>query len=400
MAFVKVKFRGPAVGGAEGSIYYRIAVNGSTCRLETEYHVFECEWDSARSMVAVGLDAKRQPHLQSVRQNIRRDLERINRIVQKLAAGQVDFAAADVAEEFRRFEREYSLFAFVDTLIIKLKQAGKTRTAETYAATLSSFKAFRQGRDLALDRLTPEIMEEFQAWHKCKGNTPNTISFYNRVLRAVYNRAVDDDVIDNGHPFRRVYTGIDKTVKRALPLATIKQIRDLDLAGAPSADFARNMFLLSFYLRGMSFIDMAYLKKTDLRGGSIVYCRRKTGRRLAIAWTPQMQAILNKYPANPGPYLLPIITDAGGCERRACKNAGQKINHNLKIIAKTLGLNIPLTMYVARHSWASAAQAKGIPLAVISEGMGHENQTTTQIYLASLDTSAIDRANALILSSI
>lgn len=160
------------------------------------------------------------------------------------------------------------------------------------------------------------------------------------------------------------------------------------------------MFLMSFYLRGMSFIDMAYLKKTDLKNGSVVYRRRKTGQQLTIAWAPEMQAILDKYPDNPTQYLLPIIKTEGINERCAYRNIGYNINHNLKKIAGMVGINIPLTMYVARHSWASAAKAKGIPLSVISEGMGHDSEATTQIYLASLDTSVVDKANSLILKSL
>lgn len=288
----------------------------------------------------------------------------------------------------------------MESLIIKFKQHGKTRTSETYTAALNSFKKFREDEDIMLDCMTSEIMEAYEAWHKQRGNSPNTISFYTRILRAVYHRAVEDDIIENRNPFRHVYTGVDKTIKRALPLPSIKKIKALDLSLSPPLDYARDMFLMSFYLRGMSFIDMAYLKKTDLKNGSIVYRRRKTGQQLTIAWAPEMQAILDKYPDNPTQYLLPIIKTDGINERCAYRNIGYNINHNLKKIADLVRINIPLTMYVARHSWASAAKAKGIPLSVISEGMGHDSEATTQIYLASLDTSVVDKANSLILKSL
>ena len=113
-----------------------------------------------------------------------------------------------------------------------------------------------------------------------------------------------------------------------------------------------------------------------------------------------MQSLLDKYPDNPTQYLLPIIKTVGCNERSAYRNAGYNINHNLKKIAEMVGVKIPITMYVARHSWASAAKAKGIPVSVISEGMGHDSEATTQIYLASLDTSVVDKANDLILKSL
>ena len=211
-------------------------------------------------------------------------------------------------------------------------------------------------------------MLSYESHLKHRGNTPNTISFYMRILRAVYNNAVDNEVIENRNPFRKVFTGAEKTIKRALNLTTIKKIKNLDLSLSPKTDFARDMFMMSFYLRGMSFIDM--------------------------------QMILDKYPENPTRYLLPIITKEEGNQRRHARNVNESINHHLKKVAEKVGVLSPLTMYCARHSWASAAKAKGIPLSVISEGMGHDSEATTQIYLASLETSVVDKANALILKSL
>ena len=244
------------------------------------------------------------------------------------------------------------------------------------------------------------VMESYESWLKKRGVAPNTISFYTRILRAVYNRAVEQEIIEKRNLFKHVYTGIDKTVKRALPLAAIKKIKVLDLTFSPVLDYARDMFLMSFYLRGMSFIDMAFLKKSDLKDGYVVYRRRKTGQRLIIEWTVEMQNLLDKYPCNETVYLLPIIRKNEINERSAYRNAGYNINHSLKKIACMVGVSIPLTLYVARHSWASAAKAKGIPVSVISEGMGHNSESTTNIYLASLDTSVVDRANQIILTSL
>lgn len=293
-----------------------------------------------------------------------------------------------------------TLFTFMESIIAKLRQRGQIRTAETYDAAFNSFRKYRANEDIMLDCITTETMEDYEAWLRRKGLVPNTTSFYMRILKAVYNRAVEDDIIEDCKPFRRVYTGIDKTVKRALPLAAIRKIKNLDLAHSPALNYARDMFMMSFYLRGMSFIDMAYLKKTDLRNGRVTYRRRKTGQLLTIRWTEEMQRILDKYPKNGSQYLLPIIRSAETEERKAYQNAGYNINYNLKRIAVMVGIEMPLTLYVARHSWASAAKNQGIPLTVISEGMGHNNEATTQIYLASLDTTTVDKANSLIIKSL
>ena len=400
MATVKVKFRPSTVADREGTIYYQVIHERKIRQLLTDYHVFSSEWDEKRSMVTASQTSERKSFILSIRERIRWDIERLIKINHKLNTNGLSYTADDVIDEFNRYAHEYSLFNFMEGIIAKLKQNGKIRTAETYKSTLNSFKKFRQDEDIMLDCLSSEVMEAYEAWHHNRGVTPNTISFYNRILRAVYNRAVEEDVIEDRNPFRHVYTGVDKTVKRALPLDVIKKIRGMDLSLNPVLDFARDMFMMSFYLRGMSFIDMASLKKSDLKNGYVTYRRHKTGQQLTIEWTNDMQFVLDKYPENKSDYLLPVIKTTGINERCAYRNIGYNINRGLKQISKMLSLNFHLTMYVARHSWASAAKAKGIPLSVISEGMGHDSEATTQIYLASLDTSAVDRANAVILKSL
>lgn len=285
----------------------------------------------------------------------------------------------------------------MEKAVIRLTQNGQTRTSQTYASTLRSFRRYRNQKDLPLENITSEVMEGYQAWLQQQGASQNTISFYFRILRAVYNRAVEEELTENRHPFRHVYTGVDKTVKRALPLSEIKKIKSLDLTLEPELAYARDMFILSFMLRGMSFIDMAYLRKTDLRDGHITYRRRKTRQQLVIAWTAEMQKILNRYPENKSDYLLPIIRNPGTNERFVFKNVGERINRRLKTIAEKVGITMPLSMYVARHSWASIAKAEGVPLSIISEGLGHEKESTTRIYLSTLDSVAVDRANSMIL---
>lgn len=172
----------------------------------------------------------------------------------------------------------------------------------------------------------------------------------------------------------------------------------MDLSASPTLDFARDMFLFSFYTRGMSFVDIAYLRKKDLSKGILSYRRRKTGQQLFIRWEKCMQEIADKYVTKHSEFMFPIInlrvkTDM----RKQYINMGNKVNKSLKIIGNILMQPRPLTMYVARHTWASVARSKNVPISIISEGMGHDSEKTTRIYLASLDNIAVDKANSLIL---
>lgn len=217
----------------------------------------------------------------------------------------------------------------------------------------------------------------------------------------MYNRAVEKELITQQYPFKHVYTGVDKTIKRAVPLKTVKRIKEMDLSMDPTLDFARNMFLFSFYTRGMSFVDMAYLRKKDLANNTLSYRRRKTGQQLFIKWEKCMQDIVDRYDDPRSNYLLPIINPSSHIdERRQYIYATHNINRSLKVIGSKLGLNIPLTTYVSRHAWASIAKSKNVPISIISEGMGHDSEATTRIYLASLDTTAIDKANRMIIRSL
>lgn len=281
-----------------------------------------------------------------------------------------------------------------------LAQAGRLRTGETYRAALNSFMKFMRGKDVPLKDMDTELMMNYELYLKTKGACMNTVSFYMRILRAAYNRAVDCGIVRQRFPFKRVYTGVDKTVKRAVTCGTIRRLKDIDLSASRSMSFARDMFLFSFYTRGMSFVDMAYLKKSDLHNGMLTYRRKKTGQMLVVRWEPCMQDIVDRYSMRYSVYLLPIITSPWKDERVQYKNAMGLVNRHLKKIGELLGTIHPLTMYVARHSWASVARGKSIPLSVISEGMGHDSEKTTRIYLTGLDTGAVDRANTEVLNEL
>lgn len=400
MASIKVKFRPSTVANHEGTIFYQIIHERKVRQLPSDYRVFVSEWDEKRSVITTTQTSERKSLILSLRECIRWDLERLTKIARKIDDSGIPYSADDIIDEFNRYSQEYSIFNYMESVIVKLKQNGNLRTSETYKSTLNSFKKFRHSEDLMLDALTSDIMVSYEAWHRGRGISPNTISFYMRILRAVYNRAVEEDVVEDRNPFKHVYTGVDKTIKRALPLPIIKKLKALDLSPHSALDFARDMFMLSFYMRGMSFIDMCYLRKSDLKNGYVTYRRRKNGQQLTIEWTNEMQMILDKYPENPSDYLFPIIRNKDAAERSIYRNTGYNINRNLKKVAKLINLNFKLTMYVARHSWASAAKAKGIPLSVISEGMGHNSEQTTLIYLASLDTAVVDKANSIIIKAL
>ena len=399
MASIKVKFRPSTNENKEGTIYYQIIQNRVIRQLKTDYRLFTHEWNEVNNAI-IATNNSRQNYLQSIEERLDWDIKRLQSIIAHLENKRQRYTVDDVISTFQKQANEQSLFNFMQGVIVQLQQMGKQRTSETYRCTLKSFMQFREDKDVLLEDIDSDLMLMYEAYLRGKGLTKNSTSFYMRILRAVYNRAVEKDLTTNRNPFKHVYTGIDKTIKRAIPLKAIKQIKNLDLSLQPSLDFARDMFLFSFYTRGMSFIDMAYLKKKDLSNSILSYRRRKTGQQLFIRWEKCMQEIVDKYENPLSAYLLPIIKPMNGDERKQYQNVMCIINRHLKDIGKMVSIQLPLTMYVARHSWASVAKNKNVPISVISEGMGHDSEMTTQIYLASLNTAVVDKANKMILKSL
>lgn len=395
MVSIKIKFRPSTIDGKEGIIYYQVIKNRVVRQLKTEYRIFNSEWDE-KGKKLLFINPIRYDYLRSIEERIKLDLKCLDNLISKYNTTSTDFSSDDLINGFQNQFNEQSFFNFMQKQIIQLKQMGKYRTSETYHATLNSFTTFRNGQDVVFAEFDSDLMILYESYLRNRGVTKNSSSFYMRILRAVYNRAVEKELTKQRYPFKHVYTGIDKTIKRAISLKAIKQIKNLDLSLQPSLDFARDMFLFSFYTRGMSFIDMAYLKKKDVSNGILSYRRRKTGQQLYVKWEECMQDIFHKWENQMELYLLPILKSSIGNERCLYKHTLYAVNKSLKEVAKMVKVTVPLTMYVARHSWASAARSKRIPLSVISEGMGHDSEATTQIYLASLDSNIIDDANSII----
>lgn len=398
MVSIKLKFRASLKAGKEGSLYYQVIYNRMVRQISTPHKIFPEEWNPDIEDLIIKPPSPRLNYLESINRTIRCDMERIHRIVRGWVDDGKSFTIDEIVEAFHKQSSGNTLFAYMERMIAMYWKQGQYRTSETYSTTLNSFKRFRADVDVGLEDIDSGLMETYESYLKQNDLSPNTISFYLKHLRAVYNRAVDDELIVDKRPFKRVSTSIEKTPKRAISLRNIKRLKALDCSHNPSRKFARDMLLFSFYTRGMSFVDIAYLQKKNLKGDVLFYRRKKTNQQLMIHWEGCMQEILKSYGADTSsPYLFSIIKEPSNNPRKQYQNALFLINRHLKEIGKGLGLHQPLTMYCARHSWASIARDEGIPLSVISEGMGHDSEKTTQIYLASLKTEVIDKANRKIL---
>ncbi len=400
MTRIKIKLRLSTVSGRTGTVYYQISRKKEVRQITTDIHLLPEEWDASAGCVCKSVYSG-YFRLSAIQHRIDREVEQLRQIIRTLELSGGDFSARTVVEYFCSSRKVVSVLSYGQHLISRLTEKGKLGSARNLRCTLSSFADFLHGKDIALSMLDEVVVGEYADWLAKRGITSNSSSFYMRNLRSVYNRAVREEGIEQTFPFRYVYTGIDKTAKRSVDEKVIIRLKGLELNDISGLGFARDLFLFSYCTRGMSFVDMAYLRHKDIRNGYICYKRKKTGRPLSIRIEQIVQEIINRYQKRTtgSCYLFPILhTEDDEQSYKQYQTGLRYYNKQLKKLASLLGENIVLTSYTSRHTWASTARKHNIPVAVISDGMGHTSEKTTLIYLSSIDTSVIDRANAELVS--
>lgn len=281
----------------------------------------------------------------------------------------------------------YTLSEFLRIRADELRQLGKTGTAAHYEHTANKFTQYLE--DVKLNKLNCGVIcgykEKLLSYGMCK----NTVHFYLRTMRAAYNRAVALELVKDVKPFAKVSCSTLKTRKRALTEQQLKAVAWIELEDK-NQSFARDLFLLSYMLRGMAPVDLMKLKWSDINNGHLDYKRSKTSQSISIQICKPIEELIqkigNKNSEN-------IISKRG-------KFTMSYANENLKRVGEKARIPFPLTMYVARHTWASMAQTKNVPLSVISKGLGHDNMLTTQIYLSGIENCVVDRYNRNLISII
>lgn len=283
---------------------------------------------------------------------------------------------------------------FMRGIITEKESAGQFRTAEAYRATLNCWLRFIDPeKAMPWKLVTSRSMTLFADYLKKRGATKNTQSFYFRILRAVCNRARETGEAElHDKLFDNVYTGKARTRKRALPIEDIRKIAAAEPKNR-NEQLARDMFIFSFITRGMAPIDMALLRKGNIVDGRLAYRRHKTGRAITMEWITEMREIADRYVRDGSDYLFPLVSSDGAEGWKQFKRGSQVINYHLRKLGKRLNMPMHLTLYVARHSWATVAKGAGIPTALISDAMGHSSERMTQVYLGSIDVGRIDIEN-------
>lgn len=293
--------------------------------------------------------------------------------------------------------------SYFERQIAAMKQAEKINTAIKYTATRTSLVKFHPAK-LRFEEINGKFLNEFEAFLHSEGNQPNSIATKISVLKAVYNKALADKVfICKENPFTiykvgRLWT---QTRKRAVHKEDIQRLMQAELPAtrSPYMEFARDIFLFSYFTAGINFKDIATLRHDNIEGSRVYYTRHKTGKQLSCPLTVQARQIIAKYTteeADNNQYVFPILDRKIHRTEQQMHNRMHKVlthvNKGLREWSRLLGLKTTLTTYVARHTFATVLKRSGVSMALISESLGHSDLSTTQIYLDAFENEQIDQA--------
>ncbi len=355
------------------------------------------EFDTVKEKVVYCKDRLTHREVRSINRWIIKERKKLNGLIGELKKCMPDFTVADIAGYYEGQIRGEGLFAFIDGCVRQKEELGKYGTAAAYRSTRSSLLHFTGKEKMAVSEVTPAFVRTYERHLLKSGVCCNTVSFYMRNLRAIYNQAVLEGEIEPAvNPFRHVQTRPAKTVKRAMSRDHIRRLMQLPLEDVPDLNFIRNLFMFSFYARGMSFVDMVFLKKENIKCNFIEYYRHKTRQLIRVSLTDKLKEIISRYQSD-SDYIFPVIDESSYLSPyRQYRRALSKVERKLKLLGDRLGYEVGLTTYVARHSWATQDKECGIPVSVISEGLGHTSEKTTRIYLKEFDQKVLDECDQLV----
>ena len=375
-------------------IILRVTHNRKTTSVATGYSVPAEYWDQGRA--AIKKTYKGFGNITRVNNHIlKQKAKAIDRLTKLDEENKLKYMSVpQVKEKLGPKSKTSSFFQFTEEIIQSLLEEKRIGNARSYRNVLREIKKFQKNVDFPFTELNYQFLTRLEHYYLAKGLSVNGLGVYMRTIRAIFNKAIKAGLIDRAaYPFETYSIKSKPTKKRAIRYEDIQKIEALNFEPSDPLFEARSMFLLSFYLMGVSFIDLAFLKVGNLVDGRVQYKRRKTGKFYDIKISANAQEILDHYLEDKEgqDYIFPIIKRTSLFDQfRDIQWALKRYNTRLKEIAQLAGIEENLTSYVSRHTFASIANNMEIPVTAISQMLGHTNLTTTQVYLASLRRDIID----------
>lgn len=381
-------------------LVFQVIHNRRKKLLYSGYHIKEEAFDKQEEkIIASGADsAFSVADIAKMNRELRKIRSTIHTRIRHLKQTRVFYTVEDILTPcvHKNVKQQFYLLRYIDAQIERKKELKKDGMAAAYKSTRSSLAKFLNNSDIRIPAIDLRFVRRYEDFLYSTGVTSNTISYYLRNFRILYNQAIVDGCHShNEYPFVKAQTRPEKTVKRALTRENLQSLANLMLEDASELEFSRDLYLFSFYAQGMAFVDIVLLKKSSICNGILTYSRHKSKQLIRIAVTPQMREIMDKYKAA-GEYIFPILDKQDSSEYKLYRLALGRINRHLRRIAAMANIKVPLTTYTARHTWATLARDYGAPVSVISAGLGHTSEEMTRIYLKEFDVSLLDKVNSMV----
>lgn len=380
-------------------IVLRVFKDGKKKIVRMGISVYPEHWDATKNKIKSNCPNKE--YLDSI---ITGSLSKYQKQILEFQSIGKDYSLNQLIEAVDKPLRNISVSEYLESIIQRLMKENRVGNATHYQALYNSLEKFSKINQLQFVDIDVAFLNKYETHLRGIGNKGNTISIKMRTLKAVYNRAVKDNIIKQDYyPFNdyNVSKLKDATRKRSISKEDIQKIIDLDvkvITKRPQSliQFSKDLFLFSYLGCGINMVDMAHLRKENLFDNRVMYKRHKTGKQISFLLHPLAKDIMEKYNSNLTGYIFPILDDSvhttAEQQFRRIKKITYVANKNLKKIGDAIGLQIPLTTYVSRHSFATILKRSGVNVAIISEALGHSDLKTTQIYLDTFENSQIDEA--------
>lgn len=302
------------------------------------------------------------------------------------------------------FSGEINVFDFIDDLIADLIKAKKQGNARVYKSLKVKLEQFHGHAPLSFKNINYTFIKKLEIEHFSNGGGTGGLSVYLRTLRALYNKAINSGyAAANNYPFKDYTIKKGEPQRRSLTEQEFQKFKTIDLKTKSTLCEARKLFMASFYMRGMNWIDMCMLKKSNLSStlDRLTYTRSKTGKHFSIKLHENLLDIFSSYGLHEkkkDDFLFPILKPEHNPDRyhTIITNRRERLNKQLNQIAKACDIN-SITIYTARHTYATIGKRRGVPTAIIQESLGHKTEVMTQTYLDSFDNQVVDEYDMLIM---
>lgn len=408
---------------ALGSIFIRVIRKSKPVSMTTPFKVYPHEWDAAKHcLIYDEKNTSRHPYLREIEEGMVRIHKQILDIEERLKRESNDYSASDIADIYNQRDYGKHLSMFLESACKELEANGQYRAARAYKTTVKGLLEFTGDEHIVYGHFDGDLLNKFEKHLISSGKTPNTVSFYMRNLRAIYNKAIQEKVVKAKpfNPFTEVYTGVEVASKFTLTKEDmiVLEKKMYCMLNENAADLSKEKlvmrnallyFMFSFYACGMFFIDIVFLKKADVYGGFVRYKRKQTGPRIKVPVTKEMRLIINSFTdaVKDSPYIFPIIDKPDANEQLKYQSAMRLQIMGLRTLEAETQLSYIgnssdgndqlkfLSTHTARYTWALFAKEFNYPLELISDSLGFIFEKDTLIFLNSLSqTSIVDPADS------